>query len=103
MALVLVGMLGVALAACVSGSPGAVPKTAPEAVSEREESVSPVGLTPTSSASASARDRIELILERAPERDEAVHVRVSAGVLPDGAEIAVRLSDGELIGIREEN
>ncbi|MEM7585334.1 MAG: hypothetical protein AAF560_18235 [Acidobacteriota bacterium] len=41
---------------------------------------------------------VELELARPPAADEAVHVRVTAGVLPDGARIVARLASGEIIG-----
>jgi hypothetical protein len=81
-----VGLASFGLAACVSGFPqadgGAAESEAASAASPASEDHRPM----------------ELNLERAPEPGEAVHVRVSAGVLPEGANIRVRLPDGELIG-----
>ena len=80
-------LLGWGSLACTSGSP-------PVEEDKSQES-EPTPVTKTQSPEAR---RIDLKLERRPERDEAVHVKVSTGILPKGAEIRVRRSDGTLLG-----
>jgi hypothetical protein len=49
-------------------------------------------------APAATHKTMTLTLPRAATADETVHVRLAAGVLPQGARIVVRLPNGEIAG-----
>ena len=54
--------------------------------------------TTAAGASSAAHTTMNLTLPRAANADEAVHVRLAAGVLPAGARVVVRLPTGEIVG-----